>query len=97
MDRDKLHIPKLVVQSFSVLGCFTGIALLIPIYSFLGLDIEQCLKNLSAFIGLLFSLIILTIFGYYALSYVSAYSMVFLKIITKEQVAQLDIGGRKVN
>ena len=97
MDRDQLHIPKLIVQVFSILGCFAGIALLLPIYSFFGLDIEQCLNSLSAFIGLLFTLIISTIFGYYSFSFVAAYCMVLLNIVSKEQVEQLDIGGKKAN
>ena len=97
MDRDQLHIPKLIVQAFSILGCFAGIALLLPLYSFFGLDIEQCLNSLGAFIRLLFVLIISTVFGYYSFSFVAAYSMVLLNVVSKEQVAQLDIGGKKVN
>jgi hypothetical protein len=97
MERVQLHLPKLIIQVFSILGCFAGIWLIIPLYSFFGLDIEQCLNSFGSFVGLLFSLITATIFGYYALSYAAAYSMVLLNVVSKEQISQLEIGGKKTN
>jgi hypothetical protein len=97
MEHEQLHLPKLIIQVFSILGCFAGMWLILPLYSFFGLDIEQCVNSFGAFIGLLFSLITATIIGYYALSYAAAYIMVLLNVVSKEQVSQLDIGGKKPN
>ena len=97
MEHDQLHLPKLLVQVFSFLGCFAGMWLILPLYSFFGFDIEQCINSFGAFIGLLISLITATIIGYYALSYAVAYSMVLLNIISKEQISELGIGGIKPN
>jgi len=95
MESGELKYPKLIVLIASVIGCFLGMLLIYPFCSLLGIDINQNVSSVGQFILLMVAWIVFTIFGYYSSSYLAAYIMVSLKLITKSQVSELDIGGRK--
>ena len=94
MSQDNLKLYVIITQVASVIGCFLGMGAFLPLCSVFGISSDYQFSGLE-FIGVLASLITLTVSGYYITSYFVAYIMVLLKLINKDQISELGIGGIK--
>ena len=94
MSQANLKPYVIIIQVSSIIGCFLGIGAFLPLCSWIGINSDYQFSGIE-FIGVIASLITLTVSGYYITSYFIAYILVLFKFIKKEQISELGIGGIK--